>query len=117
MQQQQMTAARGINVALGIWLFVSAFLWRHSQGQFTNTWVVGALCIVFALLAIWAPRARYLNTILAIWLFVSAWAIPALSVGTVWNNALVALGILIVSLLPSVPAARAVRGPRAAPRL
>ncbi|KYF91683.1 hypothetical protein BE17_10525, partial [Sorangium cellulosum] len=101
--QQQMTAARGINVALGIWLFISAFLWRHSQGQFTNTWVVGALCVVFALLAIWAPWARYLNTILAIWLFVSAWAIPALSVGTVWNNVLVSVAILIVSLLPTVP--------------
>ncbi|WP_437827583.1 SPW repeat domain-containing protein [Sorangium sp. So ce1153] len=115
--QQQMTAARGINVALGIWLFISAFLWRHSQGQFTNTWVVGALCVVFALLAIWAPWARYLNTILSIWLFVSAWAIPALSVGTVWNNVLVSVAILIVSLLPTVPAARGVRGPRAAPRL
>ncbi|WP_433927819.1 SPW repeat protein [Sorangium cellulosum] len=117
MQQHPMTAARGINIALGIWLFISAFLWRHSQDQFTNTWVVGVLCVAFALLAIWAPKARYLNTILAIWLFVSAWAIPALSVATVWNNVLVAVAILIVSLVPTVPVARGVRGPGAAPRL
>lgn len=117
MQQHPMTAARGINIALGIWLFISAFLWRHSQGQFTNTWVVGALCVLFALLAIWAPVVRYLNTILAIWLFVSAWAIPAVSVATVWNNAIVAIAILVVSLLPEVPATRGVRGPGPAPRL
>ncbi|MGK4003067.1 SPW repeat protein [Sorangium sp. So ce1036] len=112
--QNQMTAARGINIALGIWLFISAFLWPHSQGQFTNTWVVGALCVLFALIALRAPKVRYLNTILAIWLFVSAWGIPALSAGTVWNNALVAVGILIVSLLPSTPA---VRGSPTAPRV
>ncbi|WP_437808190.1 SPW repeat domain-containing protein [Sorangium sp. So ce1078] len=112
--QSRTAAVRGINIALGVWLFISAFLWRHSQGQFTNTWVVGALCALFAVLAIWAPRARYLNAILAVWLFVSAWSIPALSAATVWNSALVAIAILIVSLVPTEVA---VRGSRTVPRL
>ncbi|KYG06598.1 hypothetical protein BE21_03130 [Sorangium cellulosum] len=112
--QRRTAAVRGINVALGIWLFISAFLWRHSQGQFTNAWVVGALCVLFALLAIWAPRARYVSALLAVWLFVSAWSIPALSAWTVWNSALVAIGILIASL---VPAEVEVRGARTVPRL
>ncbi|WP_437964890.1 hypothetical protein WMF04_35200 [Sorangium sp. So ce260] len=112
--QGRTAAVRGINIALGVWLFISAFLWRHSQGQFTNTWVVGALCALFAVLAIWAPRARYLNAILAIWLFVSAWSITALSAATVWNNALVAIAILIVSLVPTEVA---VRASRTVPRL
>ncbi|WP_437586538.1 SPW repeat domain-containing protein [Sorangium sp. So ce1000] len=104
---------RGINIALGIWLFISAFLWRHGRGEFTNTWVVGALCVLFALIALWAPRARYATAILAVWLFVSAWTIPVLLMATVWNNALVAVAILVVSLL----ATEAVVGrTRAAPR-
>lgn len=112
--QSRRATVRGIHIALGAWLFISAFLWRHSQGQFTNTWVVGALCVLFGLLAIWVPRARYLNAILAIWLFVSAWSITALSAGTVWNNAIVAIAILIVSL---VPTEIEVRGSRTVPRL
>lgn len=106
----QMTAARGVSIALGIWLFISAFLWPHSQGQFTNTWIVGVLCVLFAVLSMWASGARYLNTILAIWLFVSAWAIPAIRVGTVWNNVLVSIALLIVSLIPPVPTTPGVRG-------
>lgn len=106
----QMTAARGVNIALGIWLFISAFLWPHSQGQFTNTWIVGVLCVLFAVISMWMPAARYLNTILAIWLFVSAWAIPAIRAGTVWNNVLVSIAILIVSLIPTVPTTPGVRG-------
>ncbi|WP_437851137.1 SPW repeat domain-containing protein [Sorangium sp. So ce363] len=109
-----MAALRGINIALGIWLLISAFAWRHSRDEFTNTWVVGALCVVFALIALWAPRARYATAILAVWLFVSAWTIPALLMATVWNNALVAVGILVVSLLATDVA---VRGSRAARRV
>lgn len=112
--EHRMAALRGINIALGIWLFISAFLWRHGRDEFTNTWVVGALSVVFALIALWAPRARYAIAILAVWLFVSAWTIPALLMATVWNNALVAVAILVVSLLATEVA---VRGSRTAPRV
>jgi hypothetical protein len=94
------TQIRGINVILGIWLFISAFIWPHSAAQHLNTWLMGVLSVVFALVAMAAPPARYLNTILAIWLFISAWALPTVSVGTVWNNVLVAIAIFIVSLAP-----------------
>jgi hypothetical protein len=101
-------AARGapprmVNVILGIWLFISAFAWPHSQSQLTNTWILGALCVVFALVAMGVPWVRYLNTLLAIWLFISAWALPSTSAGTIWNNVLVAIAIFIVSLIPSEP--------------
>jgi hypothetical protein len=92
---------RIVNVVLGAWLFISAFLWPHTAAQRTNSWVCGVLCIVFALVATTAPWARYLNTVLAIWLFISAWALPAISAATVWNNVLVAIAIFVVSLVPS----------------
>ena len=101
-------AARGappriINVILGIWLFVSAFIWPHSRAQLTNTWILGVLCVLFALVAMALPWARYLNTLLAIWLFISAWALPTVSAGTIWNNVLVAIAVFIVSLVPTEP--------------
>ena len=90
---------RIINVVLGVWLFISAFVWPHTRAQMTNTWIVGVLCVIFALVAMAVPRVRYLNTLLAIWLFISAWALPVRSGATIWNNVLVAIAIFIVSLL------------------
>src|SRR5262245_35529310 len=90
--------ARYLNILLGAWLFLSAFLWRHSDPQFTNTWLMGVLCVAFALTALAVPAARYLNTALAIWLFISAFALPRINNGTVWNNALSAIAIFLVSL-------------------
>lgn len=94
-------AVRVINLLLGSWLFVSAFLWRHSGAQLTNTWVVGLLCVLVSLFALRVQSARYLNTVLAIWLFISAFALPVVSNWTVWNNTLVALAIFLLSLIGS----------------
>ena len=99
--RDQMTAARAISLALGVWLFISAFLWSHSYAQFTNSWLVGLLCVAFSVVSIWAPPARYLNAALAVWLFISAWALPTLASGTVWNHVLVSIALFVTSLLPS----------------
>lgn len=97
-----MASPRVLNVILGVWLFISAFIWPHSQAQMTNTWILGVLAVVFALVSMYvAAQARYLNTLLAIWLFISAFALPRVSVGTVWNNAIVAILMFVFSLIPA----------------
>jgi phosphoglycerol transferase MdoB-like AlkP superfamily enzyme len=100
MVREEFTQARIANVVLGVWLFISAFLWPHSYAQRTNTWILGALCVAFALIAMRVAEARYLNTLLAIWLFISVWALPSISNGTRWVNALTAIAIFAVSLTP-----------------
>jgi hypothetical protein len=92
--------ARTLNVMIGVWLFVSAFAWRHTPASFTNTWIVGLLVAVFALVAMRSPPARWVNTALSIWLFVAAFLLPHVSNGSVWNNALCAMAIFILSLVP-----------------
>lgn len=111
----QRSATSAINIALGIWLIISAYLWPHTQGQFDNTWIVGVLSVLFGVLSMWASQARYLNVILAVWLFISAWAIPSGYTGTVWNNVLVSIAMLIASLLPSAPTTPEVRRTTAPP--
>ncbi len=81
MAQEDFTTARIVNIVLGIWLFVSAFIWPHSYAQMTNTWIVGLLCVAFALIAMRVPEVRYLNTLLAVWLFISVWALPRIQHG------------------------------------
>jgi hypothetical protein len=112
MVQDTTSAARAVNVILGIWLFLSAFLWPHSAAQRTNTWILGVLCVAFALSAMRSPESRYLNTILAIWLFISVWALPSISIATQWNNAIVAIAIFVASLVPSYLGDRGTPGPR-----
>lgn len=90
-----------INVALGVWLFISAFVLRDSHAQMTNTWICGVLCVFFAIAGMGIPWARYLNTALAVWLFVSAWALPIERVATLWNNVLCAIALFVISLAPS----------------
>lgn len=97
---QNASPVRFANVVLGVWLFISAFVWEHTVQQRTNTWILGVLCVIFAIAAMGAPKVRFLNTLLAIWLFISAWALAHVSTGTVWNNVLVAIAIFIVSLIP-----------------
>jgi hypothetical protein len=84
---------------LGAWLFISAFAWPHTMGQMTNTWIVGVLCVICALISMAVPWVRYLNTVLAVWLFISTWAFSDSSPGTIWNNVLVAVAIFVMSLV------------------
>ena len=102
-------SSRVVTLILGVWLFISAFLWPHTASQMTNTWILGVLCVVFAFLATSVQWFRFLNTALAVWLFISAFALPSLSRGTVWNNALVAIAIFVFSLIPAVPARPMIR--------
>lgn len=99
-------SARALNAALGVWLFISAFLWPHTMAQRTNTWICGVLAVIFALAAARIPRARILNTILAVWLFISVWALPRATTGTAWNNVLVSIAIFCLSLMPSATLTR-----------
>lgn len=94
------TLARGINVALGIWLFISAFLWLHTDAQFTNTWLIGLAIAVVAAVGLAVPQVRWINTALAAWLIISVWALPTLAAATFWNNLLVGIASLIVSVMP-----------------
>jgi hypothetical protein len=100
MAQDNYASARVINIIVGIWLFISAFVWPHTYSQMTNTWIVGVLCVAFALIAMRVPEARYLNTILAVWLFISVWALPTIRSGTAWNNVIMAIIMFFASLAP-----------------
>jgi hypothetical protein len=88
-------------VTLGLWLFVSAFLWPDLAPRVTNTWVCGVLCVTFAIAGMGLPWARYLNSALAVWLFVSAWALPTAHVAALWNSVLCSIAIFVMSLVPS----------------
>ena len=97
---------RVANVVLGIWLFLSAFLWPHSPGSKANTWIVGLIVMAVAALGSLAPASRWLNTAAAVWLFFSTFWLSHVSRATVWNNAIVAVVVFLVSLIANARTAR-----------
>ncbi len=103
--------ARWLNVILGAWLFISAFIWPHTLAQRTDTWILGIIAVVVALVAMSVSTVRFVNTALAIWLFISVWALPHQNIATMWNNALVAIAIFLLSLVPEVGEMRRVGAP------
>lgn len=91
--------ARYVNIGLGVYLVLSAFLWTHSSAQFTNTWVIGLIVASSAALALATPAFRYVNTVAGGWLMLSAFLLPRLSMGTLWHNFIAGLVILALSLV------------------
>ena len=88
---------------LGVWLFVSAFMWNHGSTEFTVTVVCGVLTFALAIASIYVGVARYMNAGLAVVLFLAALAIPATTHTTTWHNVIIAAAIFVASLASGTP--------------
>jgi hypothetical protein len=98
-EEQVGGTARKASVALGVWLFVSAFLWQHTGGEFVNALVCGALTVVVGFAAMRSPGLRYVNAMVALWLFISSFAVPHAMRATVWNDVLVSIALFVLALV------------------
>jgi hypothetical protein len=104
---------RVLDLSLGLWLFVSAFLWPHGAAQLANATIVGVLLVAVALVRqTRQEHARHASTALAVWLFLANMLLPT-SLPTTWNHALVAVLVFLVSLVPAHRGRTRVGGARA----
>ena len=94
------TWARYSSAVTAVWLFVSAFLWPHTDAQQANSWVIALLMLGAALTGLNMPAARYANSILAAWLFFSTLLVRS-SMTTMWSNIIVATVVFLLSLVPN----------------
>jgi hypothetical protein len=99
-------AARWATLILGSWLFLSAFLWPHTQDLQTDTWLVGMFVVTFSLLAMALPGARKLNAVVAAWLLVSSLLLGRATPGTLVHNVVLAIAIFGLSLVPPLSMGR-----------
>lgn len=90
----------GVVMLLGAWLVITPFLWPHAHATAVNAWLTGALLGAGAICALYVPAVKFVDALLAIWLLASAFLLPHVSVATIWNDALVAVAVLVSSLLP-----------------
>jgi hypothetical protein len=88
---------------LGMWLFVSAFMWPHNPGETTLTLICAVLTFLLAIASFYTLAARYATLVVAGALFVGTLVLPALSKATVWHNVIVAVALLFASLIDRGP--------------
>lgn len=94
--------ARAINAILGLWLFVSIFLWPHTKAQRVTGWTIGMLAVTAALAGTCGRTwGRLLNAALGLWLVVSGLLVSRLGVATFWTDYVVGFGLVFFAILPS----------------
>ncbi|HXU62554.1 MAG TPA: hypothetical protein VN962_12680 [Polyangia bacterium] len=88
---------------IGMWLFVSAFMWPHSQSVGALTIICAVLTFLLAIGSFYSLFSRYANLAVAAVLFVGTLALPSVTRATVWNNVIVAVAILAAALIDRGP--------------
>lgn len=94
---------RIFNALLGMWLFVTAFMWPHEQAVATLTIVCAALTFLLSIASFYTIAARYANLVVAALLFIGTLALHSTTRATVWNNVVVAVAVLFASLADRGP--------------
>jgi hypothetical protein len=90
-------------VVLGLWLFLSAFLWPHTSVQFTNALLVAFLLVGGGVLCLQrVPRARHATAGIAAWLIVSSLVLPDLTPATRVNDMVVGVGVSLLAIAPGL---------------
>jgi hypothetical protein len=99
--------ARIVNAGLGLWLFVSAFLWPQPLQQRVTNWSIGIMVVTAALLGLAGVKlGRYVNAVLGAWLILASILRTGLSPATFWNQLLVGAALVLFGLAPSLHALR-----------
>lgn len=90
--------ARAANLLVSGWLIVSAFAWERGSPRIDGV-VVGYLVYVFSMVATAIDEARAVTTALGAWLLVTAWIWPAKAPAMRWNEALIGVAVILLSLV------------------
>lgn len=89
-----------INIAMGVWLVISAFVWPHEPTQRLNAVVFGSMIAVLASLALmWRP-ASWVATLPAVWLFGTSLSAEHRDALTPWHNVAVAFVVFMSATAP-----------------
>jgi hypothetical protein len=90
-----------VNVALGLWLFLSALAWPHSAGELWGGLVTGALVGAAALAGFGGrPWGRYATAALGAWLVFMPMLLLEPSRFARINQPLVGAALVVVALWP-----------------
>lgn len=90
-----------VQLALGAWLFVSPWVLGYTKiaGAAANAYLIGAALVVFAIIALYAPKVweEWISLVLGLWLIISPWFMGFSQANGATQNALL-VGIASIVL-------------------
>jgi hypothetical protein len=95
----QIRTASGLNVILGIWLIISAFIFAATGAAFWNNVLVGIFVLILASTRVSRPTVAtkplgWTNAVVAIWLILAPFVLDYLSLAETWNS--IGVGVLLL---------------------
>lgn len=98
--RERFALSNAVTLVLGGWVFMSAFLWPHSDVQRFNAIIAGGLAAIFALLSTRARVMHYLSAAVGAWLFWFAWFFSSRNLATAYNEMAVGLVMFCFAIIP-----------------
>jgi hypothetical protein len=91
--------ASGLNVILGIWLVVSAFILATTGAELWNNLLVGVFVLILASTRVSTPTIStkplsWINALVGLWLIVSPFVLDYASLAETWND--IGVGVLLL---------------------
>lgn len=89
-----------LSALIGVWILFANYVLNFQGILAKNGDVCGALIIAFSVIA-WAEvvrPVRFLNVIIAVWLALAPWLLPGATAILLWNNSILALLLILLSL-------------------
>jgi hypothetical protein len=88
-----------ISVVLGLWTFVSIFMWPHGRAELIDTALVGTLICGVGAVSWYVRWVRWLNVLLGAWLCASTLAMSPVAPPTIWNALAVGSIVAVINAL------------------
>ena len=92
--------ARYTTMILGAWFFMSGLIWRHLVAIGSLDWMLGLLIVALSVMALRQPRLRWGIVLVGAWILIQSALLPHLREGTVWNERIVGVLVLLLGLVP-----------------
>ncbi|MRG96981.1 SPW repeat domain-containing protein [Polyangium spumosum] len=97
-----MTWPRWMNVALGIWLLIAPGVLGYVDARAVNNdRLLGILVAASAIVALWAPKARFVNVVLGAWLIIAPFVLGYFGGRAVANDIVVGIAVAVFAFIPS----------------
>lgn len=86
---------------LGIWLMAAPAVLDFSKKISDNAHIVGPLIATLSIISIWecTRNVRYANLLLALWLLAAPWILQYDNSTALWNDYIIAVLIILLSLV------------------
>ena len=89
--------ARYSTMILGAWFFMSGLIWHHLVAVGSLDWILGLLVIALSIMALRQPRLHWGISAIGAW--IQSALLPHIRDGTVWNERVVGILVLLLGLV------------------